>query len=307
VARAAKSRPKTSAQPRAADAPLAIVRTVPDLRARVAAWRKMGDTIGLVPTMGALHAGHMALVRAARSGCDRVVVTLFVNPTQFGPSEDYTAYPRDEARDATLVAGTGAHLLFAPTVETMYPDDAATTVTVARLTEGLCGDHRPGHFAGVATVVTKLLVQAAPDRAYFGEKDYQQLQVIRRLATDLFLPVEIVGVPTVREIDGLALSSRNAYLTPVERMIAPALHATLAAAAARLADGVRRTGEEIVWATAELRRAGFARIDYVDVRDAATLERVEVVARPARAFAAAWLGRTRLIDNVAVPIRGRRS
>jgi pantoate--beta-alanine ligase len=248
----------------------------------------------------------MALVGKALADCRRAIVTLFVNPTQFGPREDFAAYPRDEARDAGLIAEAGVDLLFAPAVETMYPSGSATTVAVARLTEGLCGDHRPGHFAGVATVVTKLLIQAAPDRAYFGEKDYQQFQVIRRLAADLFLPVEIVGIPTVREPDGLALSSRNAYLSPAERSIAPSLHATLAAAAARLADGARRT-DEIAWAEAELRRSGFARVDYVDVRDAESLEPVVVVVRPARVFAAAWLGRTRLIDNVPVPLRARRS
>jgi pantoate--beta-alanine ligase len=305
VARAAKPGRSAPARPRASASPLDIVRTVADLRARVAAWRAASETIGLVPTMGSLHAGHMALVARALAECDRAIVTLFVNPTQFGPKEDFRAYPRDEARDAALIADAGAHLLFAPAVETMYPAASATTVSVARLSEGLCGDHRAGHFAGVATIVTKLLVQASPNRAYFGEKDYQQLQVIRRLAADLFLPVEIVGVPTVREPDGLALSSRNVYLTPDERAIAPTLNATLAAA--RLADGKRRAAEEIAGAEAELRRAGFARIDYVDVRDAATLERVDVVTRPARVFAAAWLGRTRLIDNVPVPLRTPRS
>jgi pantoate--beta-alanine ligase len=280
---------------------LDIVRTVDELRTRVAAWRKSGRTVGLVPTMGALHEGHLTLVRTALVRCDQVIVTLFVNPTQFGPKEDFAAYPRDEGRDAALVAAAGAHLLYAPTVETMYPAGSATTVTVARLTEGLCGDHRPGHFAGVATVVAKLLVQAAPDRAFFGEKDYQQLQIIRRLATDLFLPVEIVGVPTVRESDGLALSSRNAYLSPAERAVAPALFRTITAAAARLADGAPRAEDEIAWAKEELLRAGFARVDYVDVRDAETLSRLGAVNGPARVFAAAWIGRTRLIDNVTVP------
>jgi pantoate--beta-alanine ligase len=304
ASRAAKSGRKPAARPRAKTvrkSAIEIVRTVADLRGRVAAWRGAGLTVGLVPTMGALHDGHLTLVRTALSGCDRVVVTLFVNPTQFGPKEDLAAYPREEARDAALVAGAGANLLFAPPVETMYAEGAATTVSVARLSEGLCGDHRPGHFAGVATIVAKLLVLAAPDRAYFGEKDYQQLQVIRRLAADLFLPVEIVGVPTVRESDGLALSSRNAYLSPAERAAAPALNRALSAVAKRLADGTARVADEIAWAKEELLRAGFARVDYVDVRHAKTLAPSDGKSGPARVFAAAWMGRTRLIDNVAVP------
>jgi pantoate--beta-alanine ligase len=281
-------------------APIEIVRTVEELRARLGHWRTAAATVGLVPTMGALHAGHLALVRTALAECERVIVTLFVNPTQFGPKEDLAAYPRDEARDAALVGDAGAHLLFAPAVDIMYPAGSATSVAVARLSEGLCGDHRPGHFAGVATVVTKLLVQALPDRAYFGEKDYQQLQVIRRLAVDLFLPVEIVGVPTVREPDGLARSSRNVYLSPAERAVAPALHATISAVARRLAGGKTPAAPEIERAKAELAKAGFARVDYVDVRDAATLAPIEVVTGAARVLAAAWLGRTRLIDNVPV-------
>jgi pantoate--beta-alanine ligase len=199
------------------NSPLPIVRTVAELRAQVAGWRKAGQRVGLVPTMGALHEGHLSLVRLAREHAERVVVSVFVNPTQFSPNEDFDAYPRDEAHDAGLLAGVGCDLLFAPGVAEMYPPGFATTVTVAGVSEPLDGTARPGHFVGVATIVSKLLNQCGPDVAVFGEKDYQQLQVIRRLARDLDLPVEIVGGPTARAEDGLALSSRNAYLSAAER------------------------------------------------------------------------------------------
>ena len=274
------------------------VRTVADLRARVAAWRGAGETVGLVPTMGAIHAGHLALVEAARTACDRVVASLFVNPAQFGPNEDYQLYPRDEAKDSRLLDESGVALLFAPSVEEMYPDGFATTVTVSGLTSGLCGDHRPGHFEGVATVVSKLLTQCLPHRAYFGEKDYQQLLVVRRLARDLDIPVRIEGVPTVREADGLALSSRNDYLSPEDRATAPALYRTISAVADALADGRQSVSDQVDWGIAQLEEAGFDRLDYLDVRDAETLARLERVDRPARVLAAARIGGTRLIDNV---------
>ena len=283
----------------APDAALETVRDVASLRAAIHAWRAGGSAVGLVPTMGALHAGHLALVRRALDRCGRVCVTLFVNPKQFGPNEDLARYPRDEAGDAGLLAGAGAHLLFAPGLEVMYPEGHLTHVSVGRLGEVLEGEFRPGFFTGVATVVTKLLLQAQPDIAFFGEKDYQQLLVVRRLARDLDIPVEIVGVPTVREQDGLALSSRNAYLAPAERQIAPALHRILAAtaAAAAAADGDGKDAEQR--AVADLLKAGFTRVDYVAVRDAETLED-PVPGLPRRVLAAAWLGTTRLIDNVAV-------
>ena len=274
------------------------VRTVADLRARVAAWRGAGETVGLVPTMGAIHAGHLALVEAARSACDRVVASLFVNPAQFGPNEDYQLYPRDEAKDSRFLDESGVALLFAPPVEEMYPDGFSTTVTVSGLTSGLCGDHRPGHFEGVATVVSKLLTQCLPDRAYFGEKDYQQLLVVRRLARDLDIPVRIEGVPTVREADGLALSSRNAYLSAEDRATAPALYRTLSAVADALADGRQSVSDQVDWGIAQLEEAGFDRLDYLDVRDAETLMKLERVDRPTRVLAAARIGGTRLIDNV---------
>lgn len=278
---------------------LAVARTVAELRARVADWRTAGHGIGLVPTMGALHAGHLSLVRRALDLADRVVVTLFVNPTQFAPGEDYAVYPRDEARDAELVAGLGAHLLFAPDVGEMYPPGAVTRVSVPGLGDMLEGEHRPGFFTGVATVVSKLLIQASPDVAVFGEKDYQQLQVIRRMARDLDIPAAIVGCPTVREADGLALSSRNAYLSASERAIAPVLARVLHGVAERVAGGADPETEAAAGLQAVL-RAGFAGVDYLVVRDAENLEPWPGPARPGRVLAAARLGRTRLIDNVPV-------
>lgn len=279
---------------------LPVARTVSDLRRTIAAWRAAGETVGLVPTMGALHEGHLALLRRAQDQCAHAVVTLFVNPTQFGAGEDFAAYPRDEVEDRAKLAAAGADLLFAPGVAEMYPDGFATTVTVAGLTERLCGPVRPGHFAGVATVVTKLLLQSLPDAAYFGEKDYQQLLVIRRLARDLDIPVRIEGVPTVRDADGVALSSRNRYLSAAERTAAAALPATLRQVAARLADPAWAVADETAHARTALLQAGFTRIDYVEVCDAETLEPLEHVTRPARVLAAAWLGATRLIDNMPV-------
>jgi pantoate--beta-alanine ligase len=249
--------------------------------------------------MGALHTGHLSLVKQARAECRRAVVTIFVNPKQFGPREDFARYPRDLDADLRLVASVGADAVFAPDVAEMYPDGFATTVTVAGLTDGLCGPHRPGHFAGVATVVTKLLLQALPDRAYFGEKDYQQLQVIKRFALDLDIPVQIVGVATVREADGLALSSRNAYLTPEERRVAPMLYRLLTEIGAMLGAGID-AAPVLADGLIELRRAGFDPIDYLSLVDAETLAPLEHVTHAARLAVAAYLGRTRLIDNIAI-------
>lgn len=281
--------------------PLSVVRSVADLRAQVALWRLSGRRTALVPTMGALHEGHLSLVRLAKSRADRCVASVFVNPTQFGPNEDFDAYPRDEARDADLLAAAGCDLLYAPSVDEMYPQGFATTVTVAGVSEPLDGVARPGHFAGVATVVTKLLLQCGPDMAVFGEKDYQQLQVIRRLVRDLDIPVEIIGGPTARADDGLALSSRNAYLSAAERPRAAELHRALADAAAALRAG-RPISEAEDAARARLESAGFGRIDYVETRDPDTLARLGPgpTAGPARILGAAILGRTRLIDNLAV-------
>ncbi len=288
-------------KPRMSDASLPIVRTVADLRARVAAWRAGGQRVGFVPTMGALHEGHLSLVRLAKQNAGRVVASIFVNPTQFGPGEDFDTYPRDEARDAALLASAGCDLLYAPTVAQMYPPGASTTVTVAGVSEPLDGAARPGHFAGVATVVTKLLSQCGPDVAVFGEKDYQQLQVIRRLVRDLDLPVAVLGGPTARDEDGLALSSRNAYLTARERPVAGELNRALAVAAEALRAGQAVAAVETD-AKQSLRAAGFQRIDYLEVRAAEGLARLGPgpVTSPARILAAAILGKTRLIDNLAI-------
>ncbi len=201
-----------------------IVRTVDELRSAVAKWRKSGETVALVPTMGSIHAGHLSLIATAKNHASRIVTSVFVNPTQFGPKEDFKRYPRDEKGDVEKLAGAGTDLVYAPSVEEMYPKGSSTSVKVLNLSDDLCGGARPQHFEGVATIVAKLLMQAAPDVAVFGEKDYQQLIVIRSLVRDLFIPVEIIGSPIVREEDGLAMSSRNVYLSPSERKVAPVLH-----------------------------------------------------------------------------------
>jgi pantoate--beta-alanine ligase len=281
------------------DRPLPTVRTVAELRGVVGAWHRAGERVALVPTMGALHRGHLALVERGRALCPRVVASLFVNPTQFGPNEDFARYPRDEAADAALLAGGGCDLLYAPGVAEMYPKGFAATVTPGPIAERQCGPFRPGHFAGVATVVSKLLLQSQADVALFGEKDFQQLQVIRRVARDLDIPVTIEGVPTVRESDGLALSSRNVYLTPAQRAVAPALYSTLQEMARRL-----QAGEAVAAVTADglaaLSRAGFSAIDYLEVADAETLALLASLDRPGRILSAVWLGKTRLIDNISV-------
>jgi pantoate--beta-alanine ligase len=277
-----------------------IARTVADLRKRVVLWRKADEGVGLVPTMGALHQGHMALVRAARAECDRVAASIFVNPKQFAPTEDLGSYPRREAADLEMLQSAGTDLVFMPIVEEMYPPGFATLVRMSGLTEGLCGAHRAGHFDGVTTVVTKLLIQALPDIAYFGEKDYQQLTVVRRLVRDLDIPVHIAGIPTVREPDGLALSSRNAYLSVEERRIAPNLAQVLRSVAAALARQPAAVGDELARGLRELRDAGFA-IDYLEIREEDTLRPVTTrVAGRSRVFAAVQLGKTRLIDNMPI-------
>jgi pantoate--beta-alanine ligase len=279
---------------------LEIVRTIADLRSHVASWRGVGARVGLVPTMGALHDGHLALVRAARAECDRVVATIFVNPKQFAPNEDLDAYPRREEADLAMLRSAGVTLVFMPDVAEVYPPGFATTVRVAGLTDCLCGAHRAGHFDGVATVVSKLLLQSVPDIAYFGEKDYQQLLVVRRLARDLDIPVRIAGVPTVREADGLALSSRNAYLSPAERRIAPNLARILRRLAAALVVQPGTVASEIAQGRADLEEAGLA-VEYLEIRDADTLAPVTAnITGPARVFAAVHLGRTRLIDNFPI-------
>ena len=280
---------------------LPIVRTIAALRQTVSGWKRQGFTVGFVPTMGALHEGHLALVREAGQRADRVAASVFVNPAQFAAHEDLGTYPRQEARDAELLAGAGCALMYAPEVGEMYPADATTTVSVGAPAEGLEGDFRPQMFGGVALVVAKLLNQVQPDVAVFGEKDYQQLIVVKRMVRDLDIPVEIVGSPTIRDGHGLALSSRNAYLSEAQLKVARRLNGVLAEAGARASAGGPLPAIEAEAATALL-EAGFSHVDYVAVRRADDLGAFEgeTVEGPARVLAAAWLGKTRLIDNLPV-------
>jgi pantoate--beta-alanine ligase len=273
-----------------------IVRNSEELtRARA----ELTGRVALVPTMGALHAGHLALVAEAKKRADKVAASIFVNPAQFGEGDDFGRYPRREAEDARLLEGSGVDLLWAPSVEDIYPTGFATSVSVRGLTDLWEGEARPGHFDGVATVVAKLLIAVRPDVALFGEKDFQQLAVIRRMAADLELPVGIVAVPTVREPDGLALSSRNAYLSSEERAQAVALPRALEAARSAIRSGAL-VAETLHEARAALRDAGFSRIDYFALVDSATLQPLDEPAGDMRLIAAAVIGTTRLIDNLAV-------
>ncbi|MGO4914110.1 pantoate--beta-alanine ligase [Pseudogemmobacter sp. W21_MBD1_M6] len=276
-----------------------VVRTVADLRAVVAGWKAAGERVGVVPTMGALHEGHLSLVQAAKRGADRVIVTIFVNPKQFNNPADLEKYPRTEETDAALLAPFGVDLIFAPMPDEVYPQGFASTVSVAGISDALCGAHRPGHFDGVATVVTKLFLQTLADSAYFGEKDWQQLQVVRRLVADLNVPVTVVGCPTVREADGLALSSRNQRLTGEERALAPALPRAMRDAAARICAG-QTASVALAAARTAILSAGFREVEYLELRGAQDLVMMDHADRPAHIFAAAWLGDVRLIDNMDV-------
>jgi pantoate--beta-alanine ligase len=276
-----------------------IIREMSDLGPALSSWREARQTIALVPTMGALHAGHMALIDAARAEADRVVASIFVNPLQFGPAEDLDRYPRQEAEDAELLEQHGCDLLWLPTAAELYPPGFATTVSVAGVSERWDGASRPGHFAGVATVVAKLFTAERPDLAFFGEKDIQQLAVIRRMEADLGLGVAVRGVATVRDADGLALSSRNAYLSADERQRALTLPLALEEARQAILGG-ESVKASLGRANRQLANAGFSRIDYVALVDAATLEPLDVAAGEMRLIAAAVLGTTRLIDNVSV-------
>ena len=269
------------------------------LTAAIKAYHANGETVALVPTMGALHEGHLALVAEAKRRADRVVASIFVNPKQFGPNEDFDAYPRRAEADSTKLAAAGVDVLWMPPVDEMYPQGFATNISVAGLPDGLCGAARPGHFDGVATVVAKLFNQVRPDIAIFGEKDWQQLAIIRRMATDLDMGVDVVGFPTQREDDGLARSSRNAYLTPDERAAAIALPRALGNAARSIEQG-GSIKEALSAVEAALLKAGFSPADYVELVDAETLQPLETLDRPGRLLAAARLGKARLIDNLAV-------
>lgn len=288
------------------DSQIGVVRTVKALRARIDAWRSAGLSVGLVPTMGALHEGHLSLVRRSNSLAERTVASIFVNPAQFAPHEDFNSYPRQEADDLALLQQAGCRLAFIPTRDEMYPEGFQTAISVSSLAQGLCGASRPQFFGGVATVVCKLLNQARPDIAVFGEKDYQQLLVIRRMVRDLNMSVEIIGAPIIREADGLAMSSRNAYLTADERKVAGSLNKIIAEIAARLERG-EDVDAALQFGRAQITESGFDRIDYLEVRSADMLEPQGPgpIDRASRVFVAAILGRTRLIDNWPVELSAR--
>ncbi len=277
-----------------------IVRTLADLRRMTRGWRQAGESIGVVPTMGALHDGHLSLVARAKEMADRVIVTIFVNPKQFNNPDDLANYPRTEHEDARKLARFAVDAIYVPDGAQMYPDGFATNVRVAGLTDVLCGAHRPGHFDGVATVVAKLFLQTSADFAFFGEKDFQQLQVVRRMARDLDIPVEVVGCPTIREIDGLAMSSRNLLLSDQARARAAGLNAVMEEMAEKLALGVS-INDLRSDAEARLKASGFGDIDYLEMRTLDTLALIERATEPARLFAAASIAGVRLIDNIAVP------
>lgn len=271
-----------------------ILRTIADLRRVMAGWRRDGATVGLVPTMGALHDGHLSLVSTARAQCDHVIVSIFVNPRQFNNPDDLAKYPRDEARDIAMLGGAA---VFIPSVGDVYPNGFASSVHVTGLSDLLEGAHRPGHFDGMATVVTKLFGMTQADVAFFGEKDWQQLQIVRRFVADLNLPIRIVGCPTLREADGLAMSSRNRRLEGGARQAALAIHRAMDDAAAGLRAGDRAAVDRI---PDMLRAAGFQSVDYAELADAETLAPVKDLSRPARILVAATIDGVRLIDNIAV-------
>ena len=277
-----------------------IARDVLDLRKVVAGWRHEGYTVALVPTMGAIHAGHLSLISKAKSRCDRVIASVFVNPTQFDENEDLDAYPANEEEDVRELTSVGTDLVFCPNRKDIYPEGFSTVISVSGLTSGLCGPFRPGHFDGVVTVVAKLFLQSLPDIAIFGEKDYQQLLVIRQLAKDLNIPVDIVGAPIVREDDGLAMSSRNRYLSEKERIVAPEIYRILKIVAERII--IKPNDCELICRLAreELLEKGFEAVDYITICHAETLEPLSAYNSPARIFVAARLGQARLIDNLSI-------
>lgn len=276
-----------------------LIRSAAELRERVTAWKRSGMLVGVVPTMGALHDGHLSLARAARGQSDRVIVTIFVNPMQFNNASDLENYPRDKARDLALLEAEGVDVLFAPGVEDIYPQGFATTVSVKGVAEPLEGTFRPGHFDGVATVCSKLFAMTQAGRAFFGEKDWQQLQVVQRLVRDLNIPIRIIGCPTIREADGLAMSSRNARLSADERAIAPRLHEIMQAAASGIRDGAR-VATALENAQAALLEAGFCEVEYLELRTVDGLRPAVELSEPARMLVALWLGDVRLIDNIAI-------
>lgn len=276
-----------------------ILRSLSDLRTQTGSWQRAGERIGVVPTMGALHDGHLSLVEAAKRDCDRVIVTIFVNPMQFNNPEDLENYPRTEHDDAKKLERFEIDVLYVPDGDEMYPEGFASTVTVSGLTDVLCGAHRPGHFDGVATVVAKLFLQTSATDAYFGEKDFQQLQIVRRMAKDLDIPITVHGCPTIREIDGLAMSSRNLLLSDRSRVKAPALNEEMERIAEDIAKGTPFSDLQAD-AIRRIENAGFTKVEYLEVRANDDLELLDVPTRPARLLAAAWLAGVRLIDNISV-------
>lgn len=279
-----------------------VLRKLSDLRAETAKWRAAGQTIGVVPTMGALHDGHLSLVEAAKSQCDRAIVTIFVNPKQFNNPGDLTSYPRIEEEDAAKLSPLGVDLIYSPPPDEVYPKGFATTVSVDGLTDMMEGPNRPGHFEGVATVVAKLFLKTQADRAFFGEKDYQQLLVVRRMATDLNIPIDVVGCRTVREETGLAMSSRNLRLSEGGIGTAADLYKAMQGMAGELAQGAG-FASLVPDVEAGLVASGFDQVEYLELRDATTLEPLETASADARLFAAAWLEGVRLIDNIPIPAR----
>lgn len=279
-----------------------ILRRLPDLRAATTSWHRAGETIGVVPTMGALHAGHLSLVEAAKAACDRVIVTIFVNPKQFNNPEDLANYPRTEHQDAEKLAPFGVDAIYVPDPDQIYPEGYATNVSVSgSITDVMEGPFRPGHFDGVATVVAKLFLQTSADKAFFGQKDYQQLMVVTRMARDLDIPIDVVGCPTVRETSGLAMSSRNLHLSDAALAKAAVLNATMRQAAAGAAEGQSWEALEAA-ARQRLAEVGFGEVEYFDLRCADNLEALQTPSRPARLLAAAWLDGIRLIDNIEVSV-----
>ena len=276
-----------------------ILRSLAELRANTTTWRRNGEVIGVVPTMGALHEGHLSLAQAAKQGCDRVIVTIFVNPKQFNNPEDLANYPRTEHEDAQKLAPYGVDAIYVPDPQEIYPEGFSTTVSVAGLTDVMEGPFRPGHFEGVATVVAKLFLQTQADRAYFGEKDYQQLLVVRRMARDLNIPIEVIGCPTVREPSGLAMSSRNLLLSSQGLKVAEQMNGVMRQVADDLAKGAdfAKLAQD---AKETLLKVGFSEVEYVDLRCAETLESLSSATQPARLFVTAWADGVRLIDNIPV-------
>lgn len=274
-----------------------VVKTISDLRARVQTWRQNGDQIALVPTMGALHDGHLSLIQLGKAKADKAIISIFVNPTQFNQAEDLQHYPRQELQDIEMASAAGADLIYMPDITTMYPTGHATKVMVEHISSALCGHARPGHFDGVATIVAKLLLQSLPDIAIFGEKDFQQLLIIKTMVRDLNIPVSIIGAPLIRDTDGLALSSRNTRLNANEREIAKRLPVIMQDCAAAINSGTSFS-EALAAGRAALDDAGFDQVDYFEIRSSDTLEAMSSPGKTARLFAAAFIGDTRLIDNI---------